>query len=324
MPITNFAAQNFNNEYKMAENKKIIAVLEYLAIALGAAIMAIGIGIFLVDAKVVPGGVSGLSMSIHYLTGLPVGLMIWVLNIPLYLWGIKELGKEFGVRTFFGFTLNSFFIDFFRGDVPGFSNIRLQETATIINLQQNDFMFLILIGAALLGVGLGIVFKFRGTTAGSDIVAAIMQKRFGTKPGMAIMITDFFVILTAGFIIDFKDLAGDRSAVTLTFYALFLLFVSGRLVDVIMDGFDYARSVNIISDKNERIAKAIMDDLSRGATALKARGLYRNIDREMLTTVVTLKELSKLLSIIKKVDQKAFVTVSNVHEVMGEGFRRRI
>ena len=305
-------------------NPKFTVVLEYFAIAFGAAIMAIGIGVFLVDAKVVPGGVSGLSMSIHYLTGLPVGLMIWVLNIPLYIWGVKELGKEFGIRTFVGFTLNSFFIDFFRGDIPGFSFIRLQDTPTIKNLQQNDFMFLILIGAALLGLGLGIVFKFKGTTAGSDIVAAIMQKRFGVKPGMAIMITDFFVILLAGFIIDFKDLAGDRSAVTLTFYALFLLVISGRLVDIIMDGFDYARSVNIISDKNEEIAKVIMDDLSRGATAIKARGIYRNIDTEMLTTVVTLKELSKLLNIIKKVDPNAFVTVSNVHEVMGEGFRKRI
>jgi len=299
-------------------------ILDYSAIAFGAAIMAIGIGVFLVDAKVVPGGVTGLSMSIHYLTGFPVGLMIWVLNIPLYIWGVKELGKEFGIRTFFGFTLNSFFIDFFRGDVPGFTFIRLQDTPTIKNLQQNDFMFLILIGAALLGLGLGIIFKFRGTTAGSDIVAAIMQKRFGVKPGMAIMFTDFFVILFAGFIIDFKGIAGDRSAVTLTFYALFLLFISSRLVDVIIDGFDYARSVNIISDNNKEIAQAIMDDLSRGATAIKARGLYRNVDSEILTTVVTLKELSKLLNIINKIDPKAFVTVSNVHEVMGEGFRRRI
>lgn len=308
-------------------NKKIFKdhpVIDYIAIAFGAAIMSIGIGVFLVDAKVVPGGVSGLSMSVHYLTGLPVGLMIWIFNIPLYLWGIKELGKEFGIRTFYGFTLNSFFIDFFRGDIPGFSSIRLQDTSTIKNLQQHDFLFLILIGAALLGLGLGIIFKFKGTTAGSDIVAAIMHKRFGVKPGMAIMITDFFVIITAGFIIEFKDLAGDRSAITLTLYALFLLFISSRLVDAIIDGFDYARSVNIISDKNEEIAKVIMDDLSRGATAIKARGLYRNIDREILTTVVTLKELSKLLSIIKKIDPKAFVTISNVHEVMGEGFRRRI
>lgn len=308
----------------MNKNPRLKIVLEYILISIGAAIMAIGIGIFLVDAKVVPGGVSGLSMSIHYLTGLPVGLMIWMLNIPLYLWGIKELGKEFGIRTFWGFTLNSFFIDFFRGDIPGFSFIRLQETETIKDLQQNDFMFLILVGAALLGLGLGIIFKFKGTTAGSDIVAAIMHKRFGTKPDMAIMMIDFFVILLAGFIIDFKNLAGDRSAVILTFYALFLLFISSRLIDVIIDGFDYARSVDIISDKTDEIAKVIMDDMSRGATAIKARGLYRNVDREILTTVITLKELSKLLNIVKEIDPNAFVTVSNVHEVMGEGFRRRI
>lgn len=301
-------------------------VLEYLAITIGAAIMGIGIGIFLVDAQVVPGGVSGLSMAIHYLSSnkMPVGVTIWILNVPLYIWGIKELGKEFGIRTFYGFTLNSFFIDFFRGDVPLIGGLKLQNTQSIIELQQNDFLFTILLGAAFLGIGLGIVFKFKGTTAGTDIVAAIMQKRFGIKPGMSIMLIDFCVIITAGIILELKDLTIERSAVTLTLYALFLLFISSRLVDAIIDGFDYARSAYIISDKNEEIAQAIMNDLSRGATAIKARGLYRNVDREVIVTVVTLKELGKLLSIIKKIDPKAFVTIHNVHEVMGEGFRRRI
>lgn len=301
-------------------------VLEYIAITFGAAIMGIGIGVFLVDAQVVPGGVSGLSMAIHYLSSnkIPVGVMIWLLNVPLYIWGIKELGKEFGIRTFYGFTLSSFFIDFFRGEFPFIGGISLQKTQPITDLQQNDFLFLILLGASFLGIGLGIIFKFKGTTAGSDIVAAIMQKRFGIKPGMAIMLIDFFVIITAGIVIELKGLAIDRSAITLTFYALFLLFISARLVDAIIDGFDYARSAYIISEKNEEIAQAIMNDLSRGATAIKARGLYTNAEREVVVTVVTLKELGKLLSIIKKIDNKAFVTIHNVHEVMGEGFRRRI
>ena len=307
-------------------NSKTTVLIEYFFITVGAASMALAIGVFLVDAKVVPGGVSGLSMAIYYLTGgkLPIGLMIWLLNIPLYFWGIKELGKQFGVRTFYGFTVNSFFIDFFRGEVPGFHFIRLQETETILKLQQNDFLFLIIIGAALLGIGLGIVFKFRGTTAGTDIIAAIMQKRFGFKPGMAIMIIDFFVICAAGFVIEFKDLAGFRSAMTLTLYALFLLFISSRLVDAITDGFDYARTAYIISDKSSEIAKVIMNDLSRGATAIKGRGLYKNVEREILITVVALRELSKLVNIVKQIDPTAFVTVNNVHEVLGEGFRRRI
>lgn len=301
-------------------------ILEYLAITIGAAIMAIGIGVFLVDAQVVPGGVSGLSMAIHYLSSnkIPVGITIWILNVPLYIWGIKELGKEFGIRTFYGFTINSFFIDYFRGEFPIIGGLSLQNSLPIKELQQNDFLFTILLGAAFLGIGLGIVFKFKGTTAGTDIVAAIMQKRLGIKPGMSIMLIDFCVIITAGIILEFKDLTVERSAITLTLYALFLLFISSRLVDAIIDGFDYARSAYIISDKNEEIAQAIMNDLSRGATAIKARGLYRNIDREVIVTVVTLKELGKLLSIIKKIDSKAFVTIHNVHEVMGEGFRRRI
>lgn len=309
---------------KININKK--AIRDYFFITIGAAVMAIGIGVFLVDAKVVPGGVSGLSMAVYYLTdgAFPIGVTIWLFNIPLFIWGVKELGPQFGARTFYGFTLNAFFIDFFRGEIPGLNFIQLQKTETILELQQNDFLFLILLGAALLGIGLGIVFKFRGSTGGSDIVAAVMQKRFGIKPGMAIMIIDFFVICIAGLIIDLKDLAGERSAATLTLYALFLLFVSGRLVDAIIDGFDYARAAFIISDKNDEIAKVIMKDFSRGATAIKARGLYRDVDREIIFTVVALRELGKLTNAIKQIDPHAFVTVNNVHEVLGEGFRRRI
>lgn len=301
-------------------------ILDYLIIAFGSAIMAIGIGIFLVDAKVVPGGASGLAMAIHYLSGntIPVGLTIWLINVPLYVWGVKELGKRFGVRTFYGFTLNSFFIDFFRGDIPGFGFVRLQDLPAIKDLLVNDFFFLILIGATLLGIGLGVIFKYKGTTAGSDIIAAIMQKRYGIKPGMAIMIIDFFVIAFAGFIIQTKGLSPDRPALSLTLYALFLLFVSSKIIDVIIDGFDYARGVYIISDKSKKIATRIMNDMSRGATAIKTRGLYKDVDREVLLTVVSLKELGTLEEIIKDVDPNAFVIVNTVHEVLGNGFRRRI
>jgi uncharacterized membrane-anchored protein YitT (DUF2179 family) len=301
-------------------------VIDYFFITTGAAIMAIGIGIFLVDARVVPGGVSGLSMAIHYLSNntIPVGISIWVLNIPLYIWGIKVLGKQFGVRTFYGFTLNSFFIDYFRGDIPGLGGLRLQDTETIKGLLNNDFLFLILVGAALLGMGLGIIFKFKGTTAGSDIVAAIMHKKYGVKPGMAIMITDFCVIVVAGLIIEFKDLSPDRTALTLTLYALFLLFISSRIVDAIIDGFDYARVAYIISDRHKEIGIKIMNEMSRGATALKARGLYRDVDREIIFTIVTLKELTTLQEMIKEIDPDAFIIVHNVHEVLGRGFRRRI
>lgn len=299
---------------------------DYFFITIGSIIMALGISVFLVDARVVPGGVSGLSMAFHYLSGntIPIGLMIWLFNIPLYLWGIKELGSRFGARTFYGFTINSFFIDFFRGDIPGLSMFALNKTDTIIDLLQNDFFFLILIGAVLIGLGLGIIFKCKGTTAGSDIIAAILQKRYGIKPGIAIMMIDFLVISFAGIIIYLKDLSLNRPAMSLTLYAFFLLFVSSYIIDLVLDGLDYARSAIIISDKNEEISAKIMNRLSRGATALKGRGLYKNIDREVLMTVVPRKEISLLTDIIRDIDPTAFVTIHNVHEVLGHGFRRRI
>jgi uncharacterized membrane-anchored protein YitT (DUF2179 family) len=301
-------------------------IIDYTVIVLGAVIMALGIGVFLVDAKVVPGGVSGLAMAIHYLSGntISVGLLIWVLNIPLFIWGLKELGRQFGLRTFVGFSCNSFFIDFFRGDIPGFGFIRLQDSQTIKDLSQHDFFFLVFIGAVLLGVGLGLIFKFRGTTAGSDIVAAIMQKRFGTKPGQAIMLTDFFVISFAGLIIELRNLSPTRPALSLTFYAIFLLFISSRLIDIIIDGFDYARAAYIVSDKYQEIIDVVINEMGRGVTAVKTRGVYRNIEREMIFTVVSNKEVTRLVDLIKEVDPHAFVIIYNVHEVLGEGFRRRI
>lgn len=306
--------------------KRKINWTDYIFITLGSSLMALGISVFLVDAQVVPGGASGLAMAIHYLSGntIPVGLMIWIINVPLYFWGLKELGKSFGFRTFYAFTMSSFFIDFFRGDIPGLGFVQIHKMDAIQDLLANDFLFLILIGAVVMGLGLGLVFKFKGTTAGSDIIAAIMQKRYGIKPGQAIMIIDFFVIATAGLIIYFKDLSPDRPAMSLTFYALFLLFVSSKIIDVVIDGFDYARAVYIITTKYEEMAKGIMNELSRGATAMKSRGLYTDVEREVIFTVVTFKELGKLTSLIKEIDPNAFVIINNVHEVLGEGFRRRI
>ncbi len=305
---------------------KKLPVVEYLIITFGAMIMGMGIGVFLVDAQVVPGGVSGLSMAVHYLSDntLPVGIMMWLFNIPLYFWGLRVLGKGFGARTFYGFTASSFFIDFFRGDLPGIRFFQLHKSETILHLQKNDFLFLVLIGAVLLGIGLGIIFKFKGTTAGSDIVAAILHQRYGIKPGQAIMIIDFFVISLAGVVIHFKNLSVDHPAMSLTLYAFFLLFVSSKLVDIILDGMNYARAAYIISDKYQEISLAIINQMSRGATALKARGLYRNIDREVVMTVVTRREVRELTDLIEDIDPDAFVIISDVHEVLGEGFRRRI
>ena len=299
---------------------------DYAFIITGAFIMALGIGVFLVDARVVPGGVSGLSMALHYLSEsrLPVGLVMWLFNIPLYIWGVKALGKQFGFRTFLGFSSNAFFVDFLRGSIPYLGGLKLHEYSSVIALRQDDFLLYVLVGGVLLGIGLGIIFKFKGSTAGSDILAAISQKRWGIKPGTTFMVVDCIVILAAGTVIHLKGLAFDRPVLTLTLYALFLLFISSKIIDVIIEGFDYAKSALIVSTKSKEISNMIMRDLSRGATAIEARGLYKKQKREVLYTVVSRKEIGLLIDTVKKIDPDAFVIVNNVHEVLGKGFRPRI
>lgn len=299
---------------------------DYFFIIVGSAIMGLGIGVFLVDAKVVPGGVSGLSMTIHYLSSgvIPVGAMMWILNIPLYIWGVSELGRQFGARTFVGFSLSSFFVDFFRGAVPFIGGVPLHKSPSVVNLVQNDFLLAVLCGGVLLGFGLGIIFKFRGTTAGSDVIAAVAQKRLGLKPGQTFMMVDFFVISLAGLVIQLKGISASRPALTLTLYAFVLLFVSSRIVDVIIDGFDYARSATIMSLKPDEITEYILKNLSRGGTVFHGRGLYLKQERQIVYTVLGRHEMSTLVRKVKEIDPDAFVIVNNVHEVLGEGFRPRI
>lgn len=301
------------------------ALKEYIFITVGSAIMSLSIAM-LVDVFVVPGGAAGLSMVLHYLLGgdIPIGVLKWIINVPLFIWGYRTLGNTFGIRTFYGFTTCSIFIDLFRGALPGFSHIRIQDTEFILDLVHNDFLFLVIIASVLMGVGLGIIFKYKGTTGGSDIGAAILNNKFGIMPGKAIVMIDFFVIALAGAVIYWKGLSFDKPVISLILYALVLLFLSSYIVDIIIDGFDYARMVLIVSDKNPEIAQTIMNDMSRGATAIKSRGIYRNIDTEIIMTVVTLKEISKLNDIVKSIDPKAFMITTTIHEVAGHGFRRRI
>ncbi|MCF6247608.1 MAG: YitT family protein [Desulfobacula sp.] len=300
--------------------------MDYIAITIGCFFLATGVSFFLIDARIIPGGVTGLAISINYMTkdALSVGLIIWLINLPLYLWGLKVLGRQFGIRTFFGFTVSSFFIDLLRGNIPGLRFIHPENIPALANMLENDFLIFVITGAVLVGLGLGLVFKFRGTTGGADIFAAIGQKKMGLKPGNVFMVMDFFVICFGGLVIHVMGISPDKPVFTLMVYSFILIFGSARLVDTIIDGFNYANSAIIISNKYEEISKAIMDRLSRGATALHGRGLYTKQEREILYTIVLRKEVALLIEIVKELDPHAFIIVNNVHEVLGQGFRPRL
>lgn len=277
-------------------------VYEYIGLAAGSAIISLGLVLFLIPGKIAPGGVSGIGIVLYHLLNLPVGVVMLLFNIPLFILGLKIIGKQFGARTFFAFLMVSVTTDFFdRG---------LQLGAATENLLLTSIF-----GGILLGIGLGIVFRFKGTTGGSDIIGQIIHKYTNLTVGTSILIVDFFIISFAGFA--FRD-------VNLALYGFISLYFSSKVLDVLLDGFDYARSFYIISDKQTEIIEAITKEMGRGGTEILGNGFYTRQERNILFTVVTRKEVATLRQIVRQIDPNSFVIIANVHEVLGEGFRPRI
>jgi len=287
----------------MAFRQKIKSIIfEYFGLAFGSTVMALGLVLFLIPNKIAPGGVSGLAIVMYHLFKLPVGTIMLVFNIPLFLLGLKILGKQFGPRTLFSFVLVSIITD-------------ICDKVFHLPALTTEPLLSSIFGGVVLGLGLGIVFRFKGTTGGSDILGQIINKYSNISVGVGIMIVDFFVITFAGFA--FRN-------VNLALYGFISLYFSIKIVDLVLDGFDYARSFYIISEKQDEIIEAITQDMSRGGTMIQGSGFWTRKERNILFAVVTRKEVATLRQIIKRIDPKAFVIIANVHEVVGEGFRPRV
>lgn len=270
----------------------------YAGIIFGALLSAISLNMFSIPNKIAPGGVSGLATILHYVLGMPVGITMLALNIPLFLFSVRVLGKKFGLNTLFGAVVLSVAIDVVAPYVP---------------VLTNDLLLASLYGGILDGVGLGLVFRFKGTTAGTDLAAAVINKLFGISVGQALLYVDFFVIVTAGVVFGKAELS---------LYALISLFVATQIIDLVQEGRSSAKLFFIMTTKIDQVAHAIMNDLGRGVTLFRAIGGYTGQPREVLFCVVSTGEVSKVKDLVLKYDDRAFVIVSDAHEVMGEGFTR--
>jgi uncharacterized membrane-anchored protein YitT (DUF2179 family) len=277
-------------------------VFEYMGLAVGSVIMSLGLVLFLIPGKIAPGGVSGIGIVLHYLFNLPVGMVMLIFNIPLFIFGIKVLGTQFGPRTLFSFIAVSVTTDIF-------------DRVLHLGAATDNLLLTSIFGGILLGIGLGIVFRFKGTTGGSDILGQIIHKYSNVSIGTGILIVVFFVISFAG--LAFHD-------VNLALYGFISLYFSSKVLDLILDGIDYARSFYIVSEKRDDIVAAITKDMGRGGTEISGKGFYTRKERNILYTVVARKEVATLRQLIQKIDPDAFVIIANVHEVIGEGFRPRV
>lgn len=269
---------------------------------LGCAIMALGYSLFLIPHHFVPGGISGVSIILNYFTRLPVGIMIAVLNIPIIILAWRAMGRNYAMKTLAGILLNSVLIDFF------------YEVVKVPSATRNPILASIY-GGIMLGIGLGLVFRGKATTGGSDVIGLILSRSRGVSVGFGIMITDFVIISASA--LAFRDLEAPL-------YGYIVLFLSTRVIDMVLEGWNYSKLVIITSSRSEDISAFILKELSRGGTAIKARSLYLNREGEVILTVIHRKQLPELRQFIKDTDPNAFVIINDTYDVMGRGFRSMI
>lgn len=271
-------------------------VYDYLAILIGAVLTALALDWFLVPNKIAAGGVSGVATILFYVFKFKVGLTMLLINIPLFLLSLKIMGPRFLARTLFGMVALSFATDLM---------------ATLRPLTHDPFLAS-LYGGVLSGLGIGITLKWGGSTGGTDLAAMLLHRWLKTSVGQALLVIDFLIIVAAGFAFHSAELA---------LYAIVVLFITSYGIDLVQEGMPYARAAYVISDRADEIAGVVMSQMGRGVTALKGKGVYTGADRKVLFVIVARGELAQFKELVRDLDPRAFVVITDAHEVLGEGFK---
>jgi len=263
--------------------------------------MALAYNLFLIPHHIVPGGAGGIAMILNYFYAVPVGLTILVINIPLFILGVKVIGRTYGVKSILGIAVSSLLID-------GFTYVLRLGPAT------DNKMLASIFGGILLGAGLGLVFRGGGSTGGSDIVGQVLNRYTNLSTGTAILAVDFVVITAAGICFGQLELA---------LYGYLNLYLATRAIDLVLEGLSYTRALFIISDSAGDVARAITETMNRGATVLSATGAYSREKKDMVFSVMAKREVPRAREIVREIDPHAFIIITDVYEVLGEGFKPR-
>lgn len=282
--------------------KKHGRLYEYLMITIGTCILAFGIACFYDPIGLVTGGFSGLAIVIKHITeGLvPGGIPLWLtniaLNVPVFILSYFLKGSKFIGKTLFGTLMLSAWL----------------AVLPVVDLAENDLMIAALFGGVCAGAGIGFVIRVGATTGGTDMVAALVQLKL-----RHFSIVQILMVIDAAVVILGLLAFGMRP----TLYAIIGIVVQTKVSDLVVEGFNYSKAAYIITNEHEEVAKRIMTELERGVTGLQAKGMYTQQDKCVLYCIVTQKEIIGLKDIVNEVDPSAFVIVSDVKEVLGEGFQ---
>jgi uncharacterized membrane-anchored protein YitT (DUF2179 family) len=287
----------------MLTNQFTQRLTNLFAIMLGTAIYAFGLQYFVISNELMEGGITGISLLLNYVLDIPPSLSTLILNIPLFYIGWKFFGKSSMLYTIFGVISLSLFL--------WVVEFMINQHWIIPFKTSQDYFLATLYAGVTLGTGLGLVFRFGGTTGGSDIVARVGNKLRGWSVGQVILFIDVLVIGTSLLYIPKEKVL----------YSLVAVFISSRMIDYITEGAYAAKAFTIITDQASKLAQTIAKELDRGVTLLPAKGAYSGKEKEIVYCVVYRHETKRLRDLIKTIDPAAFIIIGDVHDVVGEGFK---
>jgi uncharacterized membrane-anchored protein YitT (DUF2179 family) len=266
-------------------------------ITIGAILVSVALEIFLVPNRIIDGGITGLSIIAAHLSGLPLGLFLFLLNLPFLIVGYKQIGKTFALSTLYGVTVMS---------------IGTTLLHTVKPLTYSPFLAPV-IGGVILGIGIGLVIRNGGSLDGTEIVAILLNKNLPFSVGEIVMFFNVFILGSAGFVFSWDS----------AMYSIIAYYIAFKMIDVTIEGFDESKSVWIISDEAREVGDAIMSRLGRGVTYLQGEGGFTGGNKRVIFCVITRLEEAKLKSIVQELDPAAFLAVGNIHDVRGGRFKKR-
>ncbi|MEN8700218.1 MULTISPECIES: YitT family protein [Bacillus] len=281
--------------HKKLSRLKIIQRMVF--ITLGALLMATGLEIFLIPNQVIDGGITGISIMLSHITGIKLGLFLFVLNLPFIYLGYKQMGKTFSLSAIYGIIMLSLFASFFH-PIPPFTE---------------DILLATIFGGIFLGIGVGLVIRNGGALDGTEVLSIVISKRVPFSVGEIVMFINFFILGSAGFVYTW-----DRAM-----YSILAYVIAAKAIDIVADGLEASKSVWIISEEADIIGDTINDRLGRGVTYLKGEGAYTGDDKKVIFCIINRLEESKLTSILEELDPSAFLAIADITEVRGGRFKKR-
>jgi len=268
-----------------------------LLMTIGAALVSVGLEIFLVPNKIIDGGIVGVSIIFSHLFNIPLGIFLTLLNLPFLFLGYKQIGKTFAVSTLFAVLVMS----------VGTSMLHPVDPITI------DPLLAAVFGGIILGVGVGLVIRSGGSLDGTEIVAIMANKKSPFSVGEIVMFINVFILSSAGFVFGWNQ----------AMYSLIAYYIAYKMIDITIEGFDESKSVWIISDNHKEIGDTIMSRLGRGVTYLNGEGAFTGDSKRVIFCVINRLEEAKLKSIVEELDPAAFLAVGNIHDVKGGRFKKK-